>query len=208
MSERRFNAFFRVFGYQKMEDELMKDSGTESMNKFASNPDEGIDDDSENKEMYNGTAYENAPEGDRKFLKPDETPQVRKDWGREIRIAKTFAPKKIVIGEVYVPYDESDNETIDTHGHACTAEDIEKAAYGFMENMNLQNIDRQHNFESGYGYVVESYIAKEGDPNFKEGSWIMGVKVTDDEVWSEIEKGAITGFSLAGSAILEETKKN
>lgn len=188
-------ALEKVFGVDKVRKELKKfDDGTYSSMSQQENK--------ENKETWNGQAYENVAPGDRKFV--TEPNAEMKKWGNTVKIMKVFAPKKIVIGAVYVPYDENDPETVDTHGHACLAEDIEKAAYKFMEDMNLKNIDQQHNFTPGYGFVVESYLAKSGDPMFKEGTWVMGVKITNDEVWGKIEKGEITGFSLAGSARLED----
>lgn len=121
-----------------------------------------------------------------------------------MNVMKLNAPKQIVIGALYIPFDENNPETVDTHGHACTKEEIECAAYEFMKQRNLGNVDLQHNFEKGYGYVVESYIAKDGDPDFIPGTWVVGVKVTDDTVWAQVEKGEIAGFSLAGAAYLRE----
>lgn len=208
----RFLALSSMFGMDNVIHELCKmadsNSFAKDLVKFASNVKEE-EKPLNNKETFNGTSYSNTAPGSRKVITEGKTKGKVKvsKFDREVKIAKMYAPKRIVIGEVYVPYDPSDPDTVDTHRHAALAEDIEKAAYRFMEEMNLKNIDQQHNFVSGYGYVVESYIAKEGDPNFKPGSWIIGVKVTDDEVWTKIEKGEITGFSLAGSAVLEDPDK-
>ncbi|MEE8150629.1 MAG: XkdF-like putative serine protease domain-containing protein [Nitrosomonadaceae bacterium] len=123
---------------------------------------------------------------------------------RKIAVAKMDAPRQIVIGALYIPFDENNPETVDTHGHACTKEEIQNSQIEFMRNRHLGNVDLQHNFEKGYGFVVESYIAKDGDPDFIPGTWVVGVKITDDDVWAQVEKGEITGFSLAGSAYLRE----
>lgn len=210
MSIGRFFAYIEVFGADMVYDELCKSANNkghtftkESVQKFmeGSTSDTNQSVSQENKETFNGTKYDNLPEGDVKTITEDPAPSVAK-WDRQIGIAKTDVIKRIIIGAVYIPYDENDDSTIDSHGHAALAEDIEKAAYGFMKDMNNYNIDEQHNFVSGYGYVVESYLAKSGDPLFPEGTWVMGVKVTEDDTWSKIEKGEITGFSLAGKAHL------
>jgi uncharacterized protein YvpB len=74
-------------------------------------------------------------------------------------------------------------------------------AYGFMKCMNLHNVDKQHDFDPDEGYVCESYIAQKGDPDgFDEGSWVVAIKVENESTWTEIEKGDITGVSLAGFA--------
>ncbi len=157
-----------------------------------------------NKESFNGQTYVRAAPGTRKEVTaPNGTDSIEKVEKR-FEIMKADASKRIVIGAVYVPYDENDPSTVDTHGHAASAEDIEKAAYGFMLDMKNNQIDKQHNHRPDYGNVVESYIAKAQDPLFKEGTWVLGVKVTCEKTWAAIQAGDITGFSLGGSAVLEE----
>lgn len=110
---------------------------------------------------------------------------------------KKKADKHIVLGVVYEP------NVRDTDGNFMTAEEIEKMAYRFMEQLRNTAIDKEHNGETGsYGTVVESFIAREGDPDFPRGAWILGVHVTDPQTWENIEKGEITGFSLAGKCTL------
>lgn len=115
---------------------------------------------------------------------------------KDIRIAKADKAKQIVYGLVYEP------DVEDAHGDTMTAEEIEKAAHGFMERQNTYNIDKQHDLDADKGYVVESYIApvdmELGDQEIKKGSWVAGVKVTDADTWTAIEKGEITGFSMWG----------
>lgn len=115
---------------------------------------------------------------------------------KDIRIAKADKAKQIVYGVVYEP------DVEDAHGDSMTAEEIEKAAHGFMERQNTYNIDKQHDLDADKGYVVESYIAPVdmtlGDQEIKKGSWVAGVKVTDADTWEQIEKGEITGFSMWG----------
>jgi len=176
---------------------------------FASNPDAGVRNKAglgENKEVFNGEGYSNTAPGVTRLVgqEPGSNKKPVEKIEKRFAFAKSYVEKKIVIGAVYVPYDPEDETTIDLHGHAASAEDIEKAAYGFMEELKNYSIDRQHNKLPDYGYVVESYIAKSGDPLFKEGTWVVGVKVTDDTTWEKIQNGEVTGFSLGGSAVLQE----
>jgi hypothetical protein len=30
------------------------------------------------------------------------------------------------------------------------------------------------------------------------GSWVVGINVTDDEIWSEVKDGVVKGFSIEG----------
>lgn len=110
---------------------------------------------------------------------------------------KRKAEKHIVLGVVYEP------DVRDTDGNFMNAKEIEKMAYRFMEQLRNADIDKEHNGKVGvYGTVVESFIARDGDPDFPVGAWVLGVHVTDRDTWAAIEKGEVTGFSLAGKCTL------
>lgn len=117
-------------------------------------------------------------------------------------LTKSDDPQKLVYGVVYEP------DVEDAHGDFMDAETIEKAAHGFMEE--YQNIDKQHDFKTSAGKVVESYVAPSdmtvGDTAITKGTWVLVTKATD-ELWESIQKGEFTGYSLAGTAEVEEVKK-
>ncbi|CAI6074343.1 hypothetical protein PAECIP112173_02324 [Paenibacillus sp. JJ-100] len=123
---------------------------------------------------------------------------------KQVQIAKVDDTKHIVIGVVYQP------DVEDAHGDMMDAVEIEKAAHLFMENQHTYNIDKQHDLDADKGYVVESYIApcdmEIGDQVISKGSWVAGVKVTDDDTWEDIQKGEITGFSMFGVGKREEVE--
>ncbi|AUJ25182.1 XkdF-like putative serine protease domain-containing protein [Virgibacillus dokdonensis] len=127
------------------------------------------------------------------FTKSDKQPDFQKEV--KLFINKEDEEQQLVYGVVYEPNVE------DSHGDFMTADSIEKAAHGFMKD--ARNIDTQHNFESGVGEVVESYIAPAdfelGDETITKGSWVLVTKASD-EIWEEIKKGEITGYSMAGTA--------
>lgn len=109
--------------------------------------------------------------------------------------------KRIVWAEVYVP------NVPDSDGDFMDAETVEQAAYQFMADLNLKKIDTMHNNKDVEGaVVVESFIARKGDPDFIEGSWVVGVHVPDDAVWAQIKKGEINGFSLEALVKAEHTE--
>ncbi|GAB1376880.1 hypothetical protein MASR1M48_17320 [Lactococcus petauri] len=213
MNNARFSAWMKV-APSVVSEEIWKAREIKKFEAVSATPAErGATPEQENKELFDGAKYTNAAEGEREVITENNeqvtpsAPTQKSDWGNEVKIIKVYKSQRIVIGAVYVPYDENDPTTVDSHGHACLREDIESACYEFMRKMNIHNIDLQHNFVSGYGYVVECYLAKAGDPLFKEGTWVAGVKVTDDSVWAKIEGGEITGFSLAGSANLRKPEE-
>ncbi|TES56179.1 terminase [Halalkalibacterium halodurans] len=133
------------------------------------------------------------------IVKSEKDPVFQKT----VNIMKSDEEKQLVTGVVYEP------EVEDAHGDFMTADEIEKAAHQFLKD--YRNIDKQHDFISDVGEVVESWIAKSdmtlGDEEITEGTWVMTVKVTDNDSWEAIKKGDITGFSMAGSAEVIEKQK-
>jgi hypothetical protein len=134
------------------------------------------------------------------IIKSDKQPMFQK----QINIIKSDEEKQLVTGIVYEP------DVPDSHDDFMTAEEIEKAAHQFLQD--YRQIDKQHNFQSGYGEVVESYVAKSehaiGDQVIQPGTWVMTVKVNDADTWEAIKKGEITGFSMAGIAEVIEKKSD
>lgn len=108
---------------------------------------------------------------------------------------KSEDERQLVYGVVYEP------DTYDSDEDFMTAVEIEKAAHFFMKE--ARHIDKQHDFESGVGEVVESYIAPADfsidDVEIKKGSWVLATKASD-EIWEQIKSGEITGYSMAGLA--------
>ncbi len=115
-----------------------------------------------------------------------------------VEFKKSDEAKQIVYGEVYKP------DTRDTDGNWMTRETIEKMAHGFMENLRNNQIDKEHTGAKDKGAVVESFIVRKGDPDFTEGSWVVGVHVADNGIWEQIVKGELTGFSIEGTGQLIE----
>lgn len=96
---------------------------------------------------------------------------------------KSDAKKQIVFGEVYKP------DVKDADGNFMTAETIEKMAHDFLAADKNYRIKKDHTGNTDKGCVVESFIARPGDPDFVEGSWVVGVHVPDVEIWKDIEDG-------------------
>lgn len=119
------------------------------------------------------------------------------------KILKTDADTHYVTGIVYEPLTE------DAHGNFMTEDEIRKAAYWFAKNGD--KVDLQHSFEQADGLsVVENYVAPsdmeiDGTPIVK-GTWLMTVEVQNEDVWSKVQKGEVTGFSMGGMGRYSETE--
>lgn len=97
---------------------------------------------------------------------------------------------RIAFAEVIVP-----NVVDPSYGDFHTKESVRSFAYTFM--LNQFGWDREHDGIdlSDFVRIVESFIAREGDPDFIEGSWVVGIHIDDDDLWNAVLDGEINGFS-------------
>lgn len=97
--------------------------------------------------------------------------------------------ERVVFAEMLIP------ETPNTHSDYWTREAIKDAAYTFM--IQGFGIDREHDNldRSDVVHVVESFIARDGDPDFIEGAWVVAMKIDSDELWQAVLDGEINGYS-------------
>lgn len=116
-----------------------------------------------------------------------------------VEIKKADAEQQVVFGEIFAP------EMTDSQGDRMSAEEIRKAAYLFMAKGRTTRVDTNHDRTPNGSYVVESFIAREDDPTFICGAWVVGVKVVDTAIWNRIKKGELNGFSLDGLGFRERT---
>jgi hypothetical protein len=114
---------------------------------------------------------------------------------------KNFAPilkagdteEHLVFAEVYAP------NRPDSDGEFMDPDTIKKMAYEFMKTLEPGKvIDHRHSNEIVNGArVVESFIARKEDPDgFIEGAWVIGLHIDNEEMWKQIKKGEINGFSI------------
>lgn len=114
------------------------------------------------------------------------------------KIRKTDDEKRIAYGIVYEP------GVPDSHGDYMVASEIEKMAHKFLAEGRVTSIDAEHDLEDTEVLVVESFVARKGDPDFPEGAWVMGVHFPDPTRWALVKSGEIGGFSMYGKAMRED----
>lgn len=108
--------------------------------------------------------------------------------------------ERIVYGELLLP--ETPNFYNDYH----TRTSVREFAYSFLANGFF--IDEEHdNVDiSDKVHVVESWIAREGDPDFIEGAWVIGMYIGDDELWNKVLNGELNGFSYEAMVRMAEAE--
>jgi hypothetical protein len=116
---------------------------------------------------------------------------------REIPLLKT-AEERFVLGIVLEP------ETVDAQNDIYSAEEIRLAAHRFMEEFGGLGLMHRQRVNDRVK-VLESYVApcdfEEGGQKVKKGTWILAVRVLDDEMWRAVKEGKLTGFSIGGTGI-------
>jgi|WetSurMetagenome_2_1015567.scaffolds.fasta_scaffold67518_1 DNA adenine methylase len=117
---------------------------------------------------------------------------------RDVRVCKAeeIGEERYILGVVLEP------DTVDSQGDIYTAETIRQTAYLFMEA--YENIGLQHSgLINDKVKILESWIQRDStllnDQPIKAGTWMLAVRVLDDELWAKVKDGSITGFSIGGT---------
>ena len=123
-------------------------------------------------------------------------------------IRKADEDQHLAFGWAYVSQDEARNQMEDHSGDQLAPEELEHAAYQFVE---LYREGGEMHERGGCAVLVESMVFTEekqqalGIPigTLPVGWWI-GFKVTDEDVWAKVKDGTYPMFSIEGTAVREE----
>lgn len=115
-----------------------------------------------------------------------------------LRVLKAEAgEERFVLGIVLEP------DVVDAQNDTYNAEEVRDACHTFMAD--FQNVGLMHKgFINAKVKILESYIAMAeftlGAIVVKVGTWLMAVRVLDDDLWEAVKDGGLTGFSIGGTA--------
>lgn len=127
------------------------------------------------------------------------------DWNRDIQVIKVEDEQQVVRGVVLEP------DVVDSQDDIMNSVEIEKAAHGFMvevqRGVGAIGVDHESPADA---VVVESFVAPveftEGDQTIRKGSWVLAVKVFDQDLWESVKSGDRTAFSIHGRAEREQVE--
>lgn len=118
---------------------------------------------------------------------------------------KTVVGKDTVIRSVIYPADRTDG-----HNEYASADDLKKAAHGWLMHSREMNIEHTPELASGV-LPAESYIAKAAEPEIDAhpGDWCGVFYVSDEDTKKSISLGVYRGFSIEGGCtkVREGTRK-
>lgn len=136
-------------------------------------------------------------------MKADATPTS--NAVRTILKAEESGEKRLVYGIVLQP------EVVDAQDDVISELEIETAAHAWLAGYNRENeLGLMHKVFGDLGIeLVQSYIApvafELGGKHVRKGTWIIVVRVVDDELWKLVKSGELTGFSIGGVATSRPT---
>ena len=126
----------------------------------------------------------------------------------EILLKEVDAEKRILMGPALVPdkqiYRRND-KTKDEYYIYFSKATIRKASELFLMNANQNNSTLEHSQKLKGLSVVESWIIEGENDKSKnygfdlpQGTWMISMKVNNDEIWDKVKLGEVKGFSIEG----------
>lgn len=142
-----------------------------------------------------------------------EQPAIESDFvalrAHKIEMAEVNAEKRILMGPALIPNKQiyRKNDKGDEYYIFFSEDTVRKASQLFLSNGNQNNSTLEHEYQLKGMSVVESWIVEDEEQdksaiynlNVPKGTWMVSVKVNNDEVWEEFVKtGKVKGFSIEG----------
>ena len=126
----------------------------------------------------------------------------------EVELKEVDTEKKILMGAALVPNKQIYRKDKNNEEYYIffSEDTIRKASELFLMNSNQNNTTYEHNEKLKGLTVVESWIIEdlEHDKSKKYGfslpvgTWMISMKVNNEEVWAKVKDGSVKGFSIEG----------
>lgn len=141
-----------------------------------------------------------------------ENPAIEEDFialkKQPIQLAEVSEEKRILMGAALIPdkkilrRDEEEEE----YYIYFSKDTVRKASELFLSKGNQNNSTLEHNIPLEGMSVVESWLVEDEKKDKSRkygfevpvGTWMVSMKVYNDEVWSKVKEGEVKGFSIEG----------
>jgi len=126
----------------------------------------------------------------------------------EVELKEIDAEKRLLMGASLIPNKEIFRK--DEQGNEFyiyfSEQTVRKASEMFFQNSKQNNATLNHDQKIEGMTVVESWIvdnpemdkSKNYGFSFPKGTWVISMKVDNDEIWQEVKLGKVKGFSIEG----------
>ena len=141
-----------------------------------------------------------------------ENPAIEEDFialkeHKDIKLAEVDAEQRILMGPALIPNKKIFRKGEEDDYYIYFSEDtVRKASELFFIKSKHQNSTFEHSFELSDMSVVESWLIE--DPkndkasaygfDLPKGTWMVSMKVLNDNVWKAVKAGEVKGFSIEG----------
>ena len=138
-----------------------------------------------------------------------ESPAIESDFvflseEKPIQICLEKDEKHLVYGAVLIPnkpiYRRNQEEEFYIQ---FPQETIEKLAHSYLQNDNIYSFTQQHQVIADGVSIVESWVKMSSNDKSKDlgidvpdGTWLIGAKIENDDIWNGIKSGEMKGFSI------------
>jgi phage head maturation protease len=141
-----------------------------------------------------------------------ESPAIEENFialkKHEVELKEVDAEKRILMGAALVPNKQIYRRNKDKEFYIYFSEDtVRKASELFLMRSNQNNATYEHERKMLDGMsVVESWIIEDEKTdksrlynfNLPKGTWMISMKVNNDDVWQKVKDGEVKGFSIEG----------
>jgi TusA-related sulfurtransferase len=140
-----------------------------------------------------------------------ESPAIEEDFialkNQEFKLAEVDKEKRILMGAALIPNKPIYRRNDDNEYYIYFSRDtVRKASELFFINGNQNNSTLEHQVPLTGLSVVESWIVESEkdktrhyDMEVPVGTWVVSMKVLNDEVWNDyVKTGKVKGFSIEG----------
>jgi hypothetical protein len=157
-----------------------------------------------------------------------ESPAIEENFvalkKHEVELKEVDGEKRILMGAALVPNKQIYRKNGDKEFYIYFSEEtVRKASELFLMRANQNNATLEHEKKMLEGMsVVESWIIEDEKQdksakygfNLPKGTWMISMKVNNDEIWNKVKAGEVKGFSIEGYFVdkyemsLQETEED
>jgi len=139
-----------------------------------------------------------------------ENPAIESDFvalkNQEFKLAEVDKEKRILMGAALIPNKPIYRRNGDQEYYIYFSKDtVRKASELFFIRGNQNNSTLEHQIPLKGLTAVESWIVESEqdksrayDLNVPIGTWMVSMKVNNDDVWKQVKEGEVKGFSIEG----------
>ena len=139
-----------------------------------------------------------------------ENPAIESDFialkNQEFKLAEVDKEKRILMGAALIPNKPIYRTSGEQEYYIYFSKDtVRKASELFFIKGNQNNTTLEHQLELKGLTAVESWIVESEqdksrmyDLDVPIGTWMVSMKVNNDDVWKQVKEGKVKGFSIEG----------